>query len=248
MVHLPPGGALVPVTDTDVHSFDDQSIDEDRDATEHVGVAPFDGVHAVDARVDANKEGSGPAQFPGTSDSTSIMDDTAADVKTALALDHMSSMNVPSESPMPSEPLVSQAQERVEEASSPIASSPIAASRSFLDRQSALSADEQQQQMQQPIDDIFLFGRPQLLFGFVKIVMMILSLYVSLWITNYAFLEVLPWLKVRRKCHSIVMRTLHITAPVLYLLAVYRLSSIPGGNIQLRTDSEVVGLVEGNLR
>jgi len=123
------------------------------------------------------------------------MDDTAADVKTALALDHMSSMNVQSESPMPSEPSVSQAQVRVDEASSPIA-----ASRSFLDRQSALSADEQQ--MQQPIDDIFLFGRPQLLFGFVKIVMMILSLYVSLWITNYAFLAVPPWLKVR---HSIVI-------------------------------------------
>jgi len=128
------------------------------------------------------------------------MDDTAADVKTALALDHMSSMNVQSESPMPSEPSVSQAQVRVDEASSPIA-----ASRSFLDRQSALSADEQQQQMQQPIDDIFLFGRPQLLFGFVKIVMMILSLYVSLWITNYAFLAVPPWLKVRRKRHSIVI-------------------------------------------
>ena len=127
------------------------------------------------------------------------MDDTAADVKTALALDHMSSMNVQSESPMPSEPSVSQAQVRVDESSSPIA-----ASRSFLDRQSALSADEQQQ-MQQPIDDIFLFGRPQLLFGFVKIVMMILSLYVSLWITNYAFLAVPPWLKVRRKRHSIVI-------------------------------------------
>lgn len=201
MVHLPPGGALVPVTDTDVQSFDDQSVDEDCDATERVGVAPVDGVHAVEAGVDANKEGSGPAQFPGTSDSTSIMDDvTAADVKTALALDHMSSMNLHSESPMPSEPLVSQAQVRVDEASSPIA-----ASRSFLDRQTALSADEQQQQMQQPIDDIFLFGRPQLLFGFVKIVMMILSLYVSLWITNYAFLAVPAWLKVRRKRHSIVI-------------------------------------------
>jgi len=46
------------------------------------------------------------------------------------------------------------------------------------------------------IKDIFLFGRPQLLFEFLQIVVIALSLYVSLWITNYAFLPIPTWLKV----------------------------------------------------
>ena len=46
------------------------------------------------------------------------------------------------------------------------------------------------------INDIFLFGRPQLLFEFLQIIVIALSLYVSLWITNYAFLPIPSWLKV----------------------------------------------------
>ena len=208
MVHLPPGGALVPITVTDDQIFDNQSVDEDCDATECAAVTPVEGVHAVEAGDDANEEVSGPSQLPGTSDSTFIMDDTAPNMKTTLALDDQSSMNVQSESPTSSVPLaVSQAQVRVNEASSPV-SVDLEASRRFLDRQSALAADEQQQQMQQqmqqPIDEMFLFGRPQLLFGFVQVVMMILSLYISLWITNYAFWTVPRWLKVRRKRHSVM--------------------------------------------
>jgi hypothetical protein len=250
VVHLPPGGALIPVSDTNDKSVDDQGVDKECDATERIVVAPVDGVHAFEARADANQEVSGTSQLPGTNDSTFVMDDAATDLKITLALDQ-SSTNVQPESSTSSESSLSQAQDRVEEASPPIAVDG-EASRRFLDRQSASTADEQQQQMQKPIDDIFLFGRPQLLFGFVQIIMMILSLYISLWITNYAFWIVPQWMKVRRKRHSVVMRAsqiiILINVPVFYLLAVCGLPSIPGGNVQLCNDGEVVSLVEGNLK
>jgi hypothetical protein len=70
------------------------------------------------------------------------------------------------------------------------------------------------------IDNIFLFGRPQLLFEFLQIVVIALSLYVSLWITNYAFLPIPGWLKVIALCRAVLSLCLSVIVALFLYTSV----------------------------
>ena len=98
------------------------------------------------------------------------------------------------------------------------------------------------------IANIFLFGRPQLLFEFLQIVVIALSLYVSLWITNYAFLPIPGWLKVIALCRAALSLCCDRSSlPQCNQCAVVRgLPAVCWLRVQLRCGCQVGGLTEGN--
>ena len=128
---------------------------------------------------------------------TYIMEDAAADLKAGLEIKPSADLVSDSSSPEQWRPQVTTKEgspQHYTEISS--VSMDREASIRFLDKRTSFAADESE--AQRSIDDIFLFGRPQLLFEFVQATMMLLSLYISLWITNYAFWVVPHWMKVRQ--------------------------------------------------